>query len=74
MWHTFLESKAGTILMLYLGLILFAVAVVVAAVYLPNNDKVYVFLSGIAGSFSGALFMYLQFKGKDDGPRPPNGV
>jgi hypothetical protein len=59
----FLESRGGALLLLYSGLIIFSFAVMLSAVYLPNHQGLYVFLSGVAGNFGGSLFTYLQIKG-----------
>ena len=56
----FLESKAGTTLILFAGLLAFSAAVVVCAVTVPANERIYTFLTGIASGFSGSLFTYLQ--------------
>ena len=66
--RSFLESKAGMTVLLFVGLLVFSIAVIVCAVELPSNERIFAFLTGIAGNFSGALFTYLQL-GKD---RPPN--
>lgn len=64
MFGTFKSTTA----LLFLGLLIFSAAVVWCAVMLPDNEKIYVFLSGIAGNFSGALFMYLKSQNsKPDG-------
>jgi hypothetical protein len=64
----FLESQTGTIVMLFAGLLLFSIAVIICAAAMPANEKIYVFLTGIAGGFQGSLFTYLQVRGrmKDD--------
>lgn len=62
----FIESRAGLVLFLFLGLVLFSGAVVFCAVRLPENERVYLFLVGIAGNFSGALFTLLHVRSKPD--------
>lgn len=56
----FLESAAGAVFILFMGLIAFSVGAISAALMLPQNEKLYLFLTGIASNFSGALFIYLQ--------------
>lgn len=58
----FLESQAGTMLVLLLGLLVFACMTVLVAWTLPANEKVYALLAGITGGFSGALFMFIRLK------------
>lgn len=66
----FLESRAGLVLLVFLGLLLFSAAVVFCAIKIPQNERIYLFLTAIASNFSGALFTILhvnanQGKGKD---------
>jgi hypothetical protein len=58
----FIESRAGLILFLFIGLVMFSTAVVFCAVKLPANERVYLFLVGVAGNFSGGLFTLLHVK------------
>lgn len=65
----FVESRAGLVLLVFFGLLLFSAAVVFCAIRIPENDRVYLFLVGIAGNFSGALFtiLHVSTKNKDQG-------
>jgi hypothetical protein len=47
------------LVLLFAGLLVFAGAVVVCAVELPLNEKLFGFLSGTAGMFSGAFFTWI---------------
>jgi hypothetical protein len=58
----FIESRAGLILFLFIGLVMFSSGVVFCAVKLPANERVYLYLVGIAGNFSGSLFTLLHVK------------
>lgn len=60
MIREFIESRAGLVLLVFLGLIVFSGAVVYTAIRIPENDRVYLFLVGVAGNFSGALFTILH--------------
>lgn len=55
-----LNSRAGVTLLLFFGLVYFSTATIICAAAMPSNEKIYVFLTGIAGGFSGALFTYVQ--------------
>lgn len=57
---SFLESAAGAVFILFMGLLIFASGAVMAAMLLPEDERLYVFLTGVAGNFSGGLFIYLQ--------------
>lgn len=46
---------------------MFSISVIVCAVALPANERIFTFLTGIAGNFSGALFTFLQMS-KDKPP------
>lgn len=49
-----------TVALLVAGLLVYTVACMSAAIWLPGNEKVYALLAGILGNFSGALFMRLK--------------
>lgn len=62
----FLESRAGVTVILFSGLVFFSMALIICAAALPQNERVYAYLSGIGGGFSGSLFTYLQVRGHNN--------
>lgn len=42
------------------GLVLYTFLALAAAIWVPTNEHVYALLAGIAGNFSGALFLRLK--------------
>lgn len=49
-----------TFWLLAAGLLIYTMLAVGAAIWLPNNEKVYALLAGVMGNFSGALFLRLK--------------
>ena len=47
------------VILLAIGLTVFAGAVIGTLIYLPENDQLFAFLTGVAGNFSGALFTFI---------------
>lgn len=56
----FFESTLGVLVLLFVGLIAFSSAVVCVEIYMPGNEKLFGFLTGIAGMFSGSFFTWLK--------------
>ena len=61
----FIESRAGMVLLVFFGLLIFSGAVVYTALRIPENERIYLFLVGVAGNFSGALFTILHVRPTD---------
>lgn len=56
------------ILFMFLGLVMFSGAVVFCAIKIPANERVYLYLVGVAGNFSGSLFTLLHVSSKGGEP------
>lgn len=46
--------------LLFAGLLFFALCTAASSIWLPANEKLFGLFSGIAGNFSGALFLRLK--------------
>lgn len=69
--RAFFESLAGMILLVFFGLLIFSAAMIVCALKMPGNDRVYLFLVGTAGNFSGSLFTILHVRSESVQAQPP---
>lgn len=62
---SFFESRAGLLLLLFVGLITFSGSIVYVAIRIPQNERVYMYLVSVASHFSGAFFTLLHVTAKD---------
>ena len=61
-----MDNKSFIVYILLFGLLVFSGAVIAVSFMLPTHDQLFVFLTGVAGNFAGALFTWVQVKKNDD--------